>query len=48
MEEAKCLLSELAVCRTKSLPMELGKKNVRTKRLIDGVAGNEFTFYQDF
>lgn len=44
MEEAECLLSKLALRKAESLPMELGKKNIRSKRLIDGIARNEFTF----
>lgn len=40
MEEAACLLAMLAVCGPKSLPMELGKKTLGTKRLTDGEAGD--------
>lgn len=44
IEVAECLLSKSALCRAESLPMELGKKNIRSKRLIDGIARDEFTF----
>lgn len=47
MEETKCLLTKLAVCKAESLPMELGRKNKKAKRLIGGVAGNELTFQQN-
>lgn len=46
MEETKCLLSKLVVRKAESLPMELGRKNIKAKRLIDGLAGNELTFQQ--
>lgn len=47
MEETKCLLSKLVVCKAESLSMELGRENTKAKRLIDGLAGNELTFQQN-
>lgn len=44
MGETKCLLSKLVVGKAEYLPMESGKRNIKAKRLLDGVAGKEPTF----